>query len=148
MIPADFDPSEVVLRVVPMDQILNTPELLAVARKLTLKPGSGMNSALDIYTRISHFMTVDALGIFALYRGTYIGWCMLTAESDGVEFRAQGDLCTHVYVQTDYRRQGVGTQLMNKAIQLAGTNPIKVYGYNNYPFFHYFLENYSNITGL
>jgi GNAT superfamily N-acetyltransferase len=143
---SSFDVQQVQLQVIPINQVISSPELLKIARRMTLDAWSGMNKALNMYELYAPTRTIDATAIFAVYHQEYIGWCMLTAEGDGLCFWARDNyLCTHTFVRPDYRRLKVGTKLMDKALELASQRKVKVYSGNEPLFFRPYLERYANV---
>jgi GNAT superfamily N-acetyltransferase len=138
------------IKIIEMDEIVRSPSLIAIARKLTLHPGSGMNHALDYYIRLTTQRSVDAVGIFAEYLSIPIGWSLFTYESDQYSFYPQpGQVCAQVYVDTNYRRLGVGKALLEMATKLARPDTLKVYAWSAPSFFDSFINDSSlNVEGI
>src|ERR1700686_1035076 len=124
------------LKIIEMDDIVRDPILLAAARKLTIGPPSGMNSALDYFIELSKTRSVDALGIFAYYMQQPIGWSLFSYESDRYMFASrEGNACAQVYVAHEYRRHGVGSRLLKQVAKIAHPDTVNVYRWSNIEFF-------------
>ena len=108
---------------------LRNPELREKLRELTLCPGSGMNCALDLYEVETHKRNVNAMAIMASSCQKYIGWNLLTYESDGFNFRPkkENNACSHTFVMSEFRKCGVGGALIAKAVEIALPNIVRVY---------------------
>jgi GNAT superfamily N-acetyltransferase len=141
-----FNRELVKTQMIEMDHIVADPKMMQIARQLTLGRPSGMNAALDYYTELSARRSVDALGIFATYYGEYIAWCLFTYESDRYEFNpGNGCACAQVFVQPDYRRFGIGRQLIKLAAKLGDPDIVKVYSFSNYHFFNPIMKEHSHL---
>jgi len=141
--------SNVKLKIIEMDEIVSTPSLLATARRLTLSPSSGMNNALDYYRELYKQRSVDALGIFAYHQQKAVGWALFTFEDDRFDFTAKdGHICSHIFVDPDYRRIGIGSKLMNKVAQMATPDTINVYAWSNRGFFYPLMEQHTHFEEL
>jgi|SRR5579885_1978233 len=109
--------------VVEMDKILRDPNLLATCRRLSYGGSSGMNMALDYYQGLILSRSVDAKGIFGIYQKQFVGWALFTREDDRFYFRAEpGKACFQVFVDPQYRRNGVGSKLLQIAKELVAPN--------------------------
>jgi GNAT superfamily N-acetyltransferase len=147
----NYNPNFLRLRTFEMDEVLVTPSLLKKARSLTLPPPSGMNAALDYFQVLSRVSSVDALGIFAYYLDEIIGWALFSFEEDTWGFvpLKEGESCTHVYVDVNYRHQGVGTALMHLAARIAQPDTMRIYGYTPYnSFFKQLMTTFPHIEGV
>lgn len=145
------NPLSVRLQSIEMDEIIDNPELLRLVRRMTLYPESGMNMALDYFCSIRKLeqRSVDALGIFAYLLQEPIGWALFTYEGDTHSFEpANGQACAQVYVREDYRRQGVGTELMEMCARLAKPDLLRVYEWSAMEFFQPLLINHSHISSV
>jgi GNAT superfamily N-acetyltransferase len=129
------------LRVYEMDVILRNELLLSTARRLTLYSTSGMNIALNRYQAEGTGRSLKAKGLFAYKGEVAVGWCLLTQEGDGMDFSpADGFACVQIYVDPDYRRQGIGATLLKEATALAHGHIIKCYHWSNPSFFNPFIQ--------
>jgi len=129
------------IHVIKMDEIVRDPELLATCRTLSHGGSSGMNMALNYYEQLIQSRSVDAMGCFANYQQSCIGWALVTRETDNFHYRpATGTVCFQVYVHHTYRRNGVGTALLKKAKSLVPTENLMVYGTSGHYFFNAHLK--------
>jgi GNAT superfamily N-acetyltransferase len=136
------------LRAIEMDEIIRSPELLKVARQLTISPDSGMNEALNHYIGIED-RSIDAFGIFAYHLEKPIGWALFTYESDNFDFTPEpGYVCAHVYVKPIHRRRGVGTQLIGMCEKLAQPDILCVYEWSAREFFKPLIKPDSYIRSI
>ncbi len=136
------------IQVIEMDDIVDNPDLMAITRSLTLGGFSGMNQALDFYTRIRHERSIKAKGIYACVNDLKVGWALFTYESDAYNFlNKDGHACVQIYVSWKYRRRGIGAKLIRKAEELAKDSVLCVYSYNNPQFFAPFMAQ-PNFTSL
>ena len=132
-----------------MDEIVSTPSLLATARGLTLSPSSGMNNALDYYRELHKQRSVDALGVFAYYQRTAVGWALFTYEDDKFDFIAKDKhICSHIFVDPDYRRLGIGSKLINKVAQMAAPDTMNIYAWSNKCFFYPLMKQYTHFKEI
>jgi GNAT superfamily N-acetyltransferase len=144
-----FNRSLVKFQIIEMDEILTSPSLLATARSLTLGRSSGMNSALDYYSLLVKERSVDALGIFANYMGSSIGWALFSYEKDHWGFEPQpGQVCAQVYVSVGYRRCGVGRDLIRMISKMAKPDIVRVYAWSNYAFFEPLMKEMPHFQEL
>ena len=149
-----FDRTSVHLQTYDMNDIFRTPELISVARKLTLHPDSGMNRFMDYYHPISLVRSIDAVAIFAFYPEmllkNVIGWCLFTREDDEFEFKRQDrqEACAQVYVEYEYRMKGVGKQLLDLAAQMAQPDVLRVYSWSNRPFFDKVMQEHPHVQSI
>ena len=139
------------LRAIEMDEIIQNPELLKLARGMTLYSTSGMNIALDHYCSLSLIegRSIDALGIFAYLLQEPIGWALFTYEGDAHSFEPKaGYACAQVYVKTNYRRRGVGTTLIEMCAKLAKPDLLTVYEWSATEFFQPLINNHSHVVAI
>jgi len=132
----------ITLRTYEMDVIVRNELLLATARRLTLGySSSGMNQALSFYEMEAPKRSIKARGIFAYDGEVAIGWCLLTAEYDGMCFSEKdGQSCVQVYVDPKYRRQRIGSRLLAEAAVQAAGSLIRCYGWGEPDFFNPFIQ--------
>lgn len=124
-----------------MDEIIRNDLLCSTARRLTLYRTSGMNIALDCYKAESEGRSINAKGIFAFKGEVAVGWCLLTHEGDGMSFSPkEGYSCVQIFVDPDYRRQGIGSALLREAAVVAQGTIISCYGWSNEGFFKPFIQ--------
>jgi GNAT superfamily N-acetyltransferase len=131
----------ITLHTYEMDVILRNELLLATARGLTLYSTSGMNIALNLFQSLMDQKSIKAKGIFAYKGEVAVGWCLLTQEADGMDFApVEGYSCVQIYVDEQYRRQGIGAIMLKEAVALAPGQMIKCYHWSNPTFFNPFCK--------
>lgn len=115
------------IRTEDFNQVAEKPELLKKLRKLTLHPQSGMNHELNQMLKHAKTRTVDAKVLIAFKKREIVGWALLSKEATDFTFArswsgftpGQGTLL-QVYVNPDFRRQGIGSALVKAARRKAG----------------------------
>jgi len=113
---------------IDINKALRNPELYAKLRELTLYKGSGMNNALDWYGVETLHRDINAMVIMASSCSKYIGWNLLTYEHDNFLFKPkEGNACSHTFVLNEFRKCGVGTALLTKAVEIAAPDCVRVY---------------------
>lgn len=124
------------IEVVEMDKILRAPNLLATCRQLSHGGSSGMNQALDHYQTLTHARPVQAKGIFASHQARFVGWALLTHETDVYYYKPTPNcVCFQVYVEGQFRRNGIGSRLLRAAKSLVPNEDLLVYGETGHYFF-------------
>lgn len=124
------------IEVVEMDKILRAPNLLATCRQLSHGGSSGMNQALDHYQALILARSVQAKGIFASHNASFVGWALLTHETDVYYYKpVPGSACFQVYVDIHSRRNGIGSRLLKAAKDLVPNEDLLVYGESGHYFF-------------
>lgn len=143
-----FQPLDI--KVFGMDQIVRTPHLLSTCRTLSLGWGSGMNRALSAFESVMLMRAIEARGLIAYLDTIPIGWALLSKDelTDTTFFNPTLGFCFQVYVRMDLRRKGFGSQLLNKATQLAGSEKIRVYEDNTPGFFNRHMKDNSTIKSI
>ncbi len=121
----------VTLKVLEMDDVLRTPNLINDCRRLTLYTGSGMNCALNRYEIESLNRSIKSKAIMAYdENGLAVAWALYAEDPATDTYRYNpdsGNICFQIYVDPLLRRRGIGSMLMNKAKELAKENVIRVY---------------------
>lgn len=144
---------ELNIKVVEMDEIIRSNELLATVRRLSLGGYSGMNVALNAFIRDMLLRSIDAKAILMYNGEEAVGWALYSRDvaTDHWRFNANdGSICFQVYVNPTYRRMGIGSRLMKAAISLSKGAVIKVYESDAPAFFALHkdqAENLQNIYG-
>lgn len=113
------------LKTFTIKAISKDQKMLKRLRKLTLYPGSGMNQELDDLMAICMSRKVLAKVICA-YKNNIVGWAIVSVEPSSFPFilgpymkrEAKKYALIELFVQPKYRRQGIGTALINRAKQL------------------------------
>lgn len=140
------------MSVIDMNDAVKDQNLLSILRKLTSSPGSGMNSALNYYTKLIDCRPIQARAILARYAGnSIVGWNLLSYDSDGFFFNPTPQtMVSHTYVAEDFRRYGIGKKLFIKAIQLANDDTIRIYDstIKSSRFFAPFMKQYTNVKSI
>lgn len=144
------------LKVFEMDDVLRTPELLKTVRRLTICSTSGMNHALDRYEIEMNSRKIEAKAIIAYQYFPYVetfgvGWALYARDpvTDVYRFKPEKDsICFQIFVDKLYRRRGIGSRLMRKAVELAGENKLKVYEWDAPEFFETHQVKASNIEPI
>jgi GNAT superfamily N-acetyltransferase len=132
----------IVIHTYEMDEIVRSRYMLSTARRLTLGYStSGMNRALDFYESEAPNRHLNARGIFAFNGELAVGWCLLTAEADGMNFSPKdGHSCVQIFVDPKYRRQRIGSRLLTEAKIQGATTIINCYGWSEPDFFNPFMQ--------
>jgi ribosomal protein S18 acetylase RimI-like enzyme len=121
------------IRVRDFNLVAQQPLLLAKLRKLTIVPGSGLNYELDRMTKAAKERFVDCQIIMAYRLNNLVGWAILSREDtdfvfswerDG--FKGEEGCMFQVYVDPDYRRQGIASEIYKEAQKLAVDEVIHV----------------------
>lgn len=109
------------------------PSLVKQLRKLTLHPYSGLNREMDTLFKLMEKRPVKAQVLLAYRDGSLVGWALLSQErSDMVfshswkRFEPEDGMLIEIYVDPDYRRHGIGTELMKVARRKAGVRRLCV----------------------
>lgn len=120
------------------DEASHNHEIMSSVRKLTLHSRSGMNYELDQFAEISKIRNVNAKFILALEDSIMIAWALLSNEksdffhfTDGSSRMSEPGALFEVYVQPDYRRSGIGSDLLKIGRRLAGPNGIYICPWDN-----------------
>lgn len=101
------------------------PEFMKQLRNLTLYPSSGMNCELNSFERIQKERPVNAHVITAYHNDAMIGWALLSKERSEFPFmnsdffNPEDGFLFEVYVDWNYRKKGVATQLFKVAKRFA-----------------------------
>ena|ERR1700676_4391356 len=114
------------IRVQDFNLVARHPSLVEKLRQLTLNPGSGLNYELNRMLLDAKTKFVNCKIILVSRFGHLIGWAILSKENTDYPFsRApygfngeQGYLF-QVYVDKKYRQQGIGSEIVKTALQLA-----------------------------
>lgn len=135
------------------DAVAKKPELLKKLRELTLHPGSGLNYELNHLTKNAATRSVSAKVLLAYHKRELVGWALLSRENSDFYFQhaydgyqpSKGTLF-EVYVNPEYRRQGIGGALMKAARKKAGSMRLCVcpWDYQSEAFYQNF-DHYKNV---
>lgn len=135
------------------DIVATKPELLKKLRELTLHSYSGMNYELNHLTDSAKTRSVNAKILLAYYKRELVGWALMSREKSDFYFQhayngfdpSEGTLF-EVFVNPDYRRQGIGGALMKAARKKAGSTRLCVclWNYQSERFYQNF-DHYKNV---
>lgn len=121
------------VRTVDFNLVARQPDLLAKLRKLTLSPYSGLNHELDRMLEDVKERTVDCQVILAYRFSTLVGWAILSKEDTDFHFVNTGNgfvkelgRMFQVFVDPEYRRQGIASELFKEALKVVGNETICV----------------------
>jgi GNAT superfamily N-acetyltransferase len=121
------------IRAIKFNDVVKRPSLLKRLRELTLEPYSGMNYELTRMTRDAKTRTVNAKVLLAYSGAKLVAWALLSNEETDFDFfntwngfsPSNGTLF-EVYVHPDYRRQGIGSELMKSAKRRVKSKPLNI----------------------
>jgi GNAT superfamily N-acetyltransferase len=141
------------IRTEDFNTVAEKPELLNRLRKLTLHPASGMNHELNNMIQQAKIRTVEAKVLMAYRKRELVGWALLSKEPTDYTFRRswtgftpnQGTLL-QVFVNPDYRRQGIGSALVKASRKKAGNAQLCIcpWDYQSENFYKNF-EHYKHV---
>jgi len=150
----ELNPLFLKITMVDMDDILRNPHLMQTCRNLSHGQGdpdcvSGMNYFLKRRSQEVKDRSIDAMGIFAHYLNTPVGWVLLSYEDDAFCFHPpegnKESAVAQIYVRQDWRRQGIGSRLMQFAIKVAEPDTVRVYRHSAEEFFVPLIERNQNL---
>lgn len=138
------------VRTMDFNLVAQQPELLAKLRKLTLDPYSGLNHELDRMLEDVKTRSVNCQVILAYRFSNLVGWAILSKETTTYNFMRSGDgfnsengVLFQVFVDPEYRRQGIATEIYKKAQQLANNEILHICPWDTRS--HYFYEKFSDV---
>lgn len=106
-------------------------------RKMTLSKKSGLNHELNNLEKISQCREPVAKVILATNLNKIVGWALLSREYSNfkfangtVGFKPDSGYLFQVYVDSQYRRMGIGTRLFNQARKISDSYKIGVSPWN------------------
>jgi GNAT superfamily N-acetyltransferase len=113
--------------------VAHEPELMKKLRKLTLHSYSGLNRELDYLTKTALYRPVQAQVLLAYRQDKLVGWALLSKEESNMkfyysdsQFRPSDGLLFEVFINPDYRRQGIASELIKVARRKAGATRLCV----------------------
>ena len=122
--------SSLTIRALDFNFIAKRPIFISRLRKLTLNPHSGMNWEMNDILKNAKIRNVNVKALLTYHKSKLVAWALFSKEdskvtySQTIKFRKDYGYLFQVYVSPDFRRQGVGSQLFNKAKKLAGNEAI------------------------
>lgn len=138
------------IRVLDFNLVAKQPDLLVKLRKLTLSPSSGLNHELDHMEVNAKVRAVNAKIILASRFNNLVGWGLLSKEDSNFNFPATYDHFRsanghlfQVFVNPEYRRQGIASEIFKKANDLVGDEVVHICPWDNagYHFYSKFNVN-------
>ena len=109
------------------DQILNDPKLMNIVRTLTLHKESGLNYEIDhLITVARNSKSVKAKAIIAYEDEEAIAWILMTREESKrftplvICYSSKDGVMVQLYVESSFRRKGIGKNLVKLARRHAG----------------------------
>lgn len=114
------------IRVQDFNLVAKQPDLVEKLRELTLSPTSGLNFELTRMLKDAKQRAVDCRIILASRFGNLAGWAILSKEDTDYPFakayngfRSEQGYLFQAFVSEPVRRQGIGSELMKTAFNLA-----------------------------
>lgn len=109
------------IRVEDYNLVADQPGFLQQLRKLTFFSMSGMNYELNNFERVRKSRPVD-VKILTAYRGSQlVGWALMSREpsdywfSHMKGFHSGDGVLFEIFIDSKYRRQGIGSELIKVA---------------------------------
>jgi GNAT superfamily N-acetyltransferase len=112
------------LKIIDMNDAMENPKVLASLKELTLCGLSGMQLTLDRYEDILvQGEEIRGKAIVAYSGAILIAWGLLSWEPDDevVDFDSSLGVYFQIFVDGNYRRQGIGTKLLARARKIIGS---------------------------
>jgi GNAT superfamily N-acetyltransferase len=110
------------IRALDFNLLPQHPELVKQLRKLTLHPYSGLNKELTLLFRLMESRPVQSQILLAYRNQKLVGWALLSKERSYMvfsnthsHFEPEDGMLFEVFIHPDYRRQGIGSELMKVA---------------------------------
>lgn len=133
------------VRVRDFNLVARQPELMAQLRKLTLSPGSGLNFELNRMLNDIEERPVDCQVLLAYRFKTLVGWAILSKENSNFRFlntqrgfNKESGRMFQVFVNPQYRRQGIASEIYKTARKITGDETLCVspWDYGSYKFYN------------
>ena len=149
--------TELSLKTFEMDEVLKDDAFVARLRQLSLGGFSGMNVALNAFIAEKDNRHIDAKAIVAYMVDKHglgenlsnaRGWALWTKDESTDRFRKKSGIIFQVYVESSYRRQGIASKLLKKAVALSGNEPTMVYWHDEPDFFQRHQDEGYNIVNI
>lgn len=131
--------------------VAGQPGLLKRLRELTLGEGSGMNYELDKFEKLAKVRQVNCKVFTAHRDNKIVAWAFSSKEPTdffilygGPHFYPKDGCLFQVYVDRNYRRQGIASKLIKLAKKKAGKKGLCVSAHNiSSDNFFYKFKNYQ-----
>lgn len=124
--------------VLDFNTISKNTAFLKKLRKLTLHPGSGLNYELNHILRKSKAHKVKVKIITASHDNKIVGWALLSRENSSFIFmnsydgyKSNDGVLFQIFVSKEYRRKGIGSQLLTSARRHSGPKKLCIAPWNN-----------------
>jgi len=117
------------LKTIDMNDVMGNAKLLTSLQELTLNGVSGMQMTLERYQDIlDRGDEIRAIAIVAYAWSNPIAWGLLSWEPDEevVDFDSSLGVYFQIFVRHDYRRQGIGTEILARARKIVGKERLNV----------------------
>lgn len=115
------------IRARDLNLVFQEPELMKQLRKLTIHSYSGMNRELNYLTKLASTRKIDAKALLAYRSGQLVAWALFSKEKSAMTFSNTWDhfhptdgVLFEVFVDPQFRRQGIATELLKVARRKAG----------------------------
>jgi ribosomal protein S18 acetylase RimI-like enzyme len=138
-----------VIKVEDFNSIVKKPNLLRKLRNLTIRPSSGMNFELNSLEKDAESRTIKCKILMAFSNRKLVGWAMLSKEPSSfpffnTEYAPNFGTLFEVYVDPNHRRQGIASALIEKSLNISGTDRLCVCPHD--PQSTGFFNKYKNIN--
>lgn len=148
--------TELSLKTFEMDNVLKDLAFVARLRQLSLGGFSGMNVALNAFIAEKDNRHIDAKAIVAyvINKGgeenlsNARGWALWTKDESTDRYRQKRGIIFQVFVEWNYRRQGIASKLLKKAMEYSGGEPTMVYWHDEPDFFQRHRDAGNNIVNI
>lgn len=124
--------------VLDFNTISKNTKLIKTLRKLTLHPGSGLNYELDHIISKSKINKVKVKIITASHDDKIVGWALLSRENSSYSFmnsydgyKSNDGVLFEIFVSKEYRRKGIGSQLIISARKHSGPKKLCIAPWND-----------------
>lgn len=147
--------TELSLRVHEMDEVIKDDVFVARLRQLSLGGYSGMNLALNAFIQNKE-RHIDAKAIMAHATPLLVeanlpnarGWALWTKDESTDRYRKNEGIIFQVFVDYNYRRQGIASKLLKKAAELSGDERVHVYWHDAPTFFQQHVDQGYNLVNI
>lgn len=121
------------IRVVDFNLVAQQPKLVEKLRELTLAPYSGLNFEMNRMLRDVKDRSVNCKTLLAYRFDKLIAWAILSKEDTDFDFinsntgfRPEDGHLFQVFVDAQYRKQGIATELFKTAKKIVGSDVLCV----------------------
>lgn len=139
------------IKVVDFNLVAKQPDLIAQLRDLTIAPHSGLNHELTQLGLKAMEREVNCKILLAYRWNQLIGWAICSKEdsdfiftSEETRFRAKNGWMFQLFVKESHRRQGIGSEIYKKAVEIVGTEKLYVSPWSNASY--HFYSNFPDLN--